>query len=157
MVARFVRDEEAAGSNPVIPTTLNLSNQAVSEVFDLFENPHIFGFDHMLATFYASNAVIARLYKILTLIFCPKSQKIPLLILQIKHTSFSLFKAYHILIYPKVMARIFMSVPFFCYCVILSCAFWAAISAFILTMSFASSISHSSSVLVYTFLAIRLP
>ena len=30
-----VRDEEAAGSNPVIPTTLNLSNQAVSEVFDL--------------------------------------------------------------------------------------------------------------------------
>ena len=56
-----VRDEEAAGSNPVIPTTLNLSNQAVSEVFDLFENPHIFGFDHMLATFYASNAVAARL------------------------------------------------------------------------------------------------
>ena len=38
MVARFVRDEEAAGSNPVIPTTLNLSNQAVSEVFDLLEN-----------------------------------------------------------------------------------------------------------------------
>ena len=33
-----VRDEEAAGSNPVIPTTLNLSNQAVSEVFDLLEN-----------------------------------------------------------------------------------------------------------------------
>ena len=61
MVARFVRDEEAAGSNPVIPTTLNLSNQAVSEVFTLFEKTHFFGFDHMLATFYASNAVVARL------------------------------------------------------------------------------------------------
>ena len=42
MVARFVRDEEAAGSNPVIPTTLNLSNQAVSEVFVLFENMYFF-------------------------------------------------------------------------------------------------------------------
>ena len=33
-----VRDEEAAGSNPVIPTTLNLSNQSGSEVFVLYEN-----------------------------------------------------------------------------------------------------------------------
>ena len=63
MVARFVRDEEAAGSNPVIPTTLNLSNQAVSEVFTLLEKPHFFEFDHMSTTFYASNAVAARLYR----------------------------------------------------------------------------------------------
>ena len=47
MVARFVRDEEAAGSNPVIPTTLNLSNQAVSEVFALFEKCKKTEFDHM--------------------------------------------------------------------------------------------------------------
>ena len=46
MVARFVRDEEAAGSNPVIPTTLNLSNQAVSEVFILFEILQKMDFDH---------------------------------------------------------------------------------------------------------------
>ena len=42
-----VRDVGAAGSNPVIPTTLNLSNQAVSEVFSFFEKPHFFSFDHM--------------------------------------------------------------------------------------------------------------
>ena len=63
MVARFVRDEEAAGSNPVIPTTLNLSNQAVSEVFALLQFLQKYDFDHMLATFYASNAVAARLYR----------------------------------------------------------------------------------------------
>jgi len=27
----------------------------------LFEKPHFFGFDHMLATFHTSNAVVARL------------------------------------------------------------------------------------------------
>ncbi len=97
-------------------TTLNLSNQAVSEVFVLPKKSKKTDFDHMLATFHASNTVVARLYKILTLIFCPKSQKIPLLILQIKHTTFSLFKAYHILIYPKAMARIFISVPFILLC-----------------------------------------
>ena len=75
MVARFVRDEEAAGSNPVIPTTLNLSNQAVSEVFALFGKPHFFGFDHMLATFHASNAVVARLCGILLLIFALNYKK----------------------------------------------------------------------------------
>ena len=46
MVARFVRDEEAAGSNPVIPTTLNLSNQAVSEVFVLLQILQKYYFDH---------------------------------------------------------------------------------------------------------------
>ena len=46
MVARFVRDEEAAGSNPVIPTTLNLSNKAVSEVFALFKILQKIDFDH---------------------------------------------------------------------------------------------------------------
>ncbi len=51
MVARIVRDDEAAGSNPVFPTTLNLSNQAVSEVFALFEKSQKTDFDHMLATF----------------------------------------------------------------------------------------------------------
>ena len=45
------------------PDQQNLSNQAVSEVFTLFEKTHFFGFDHMLATFYASNAVVARLCK----------------------------------------------------------------------------------------------
>ena len=74
MVARFVRDEEAAGSNPVIPTTLNLSNQAVSEVFALFEKPHFFGFDHMLATFYFSNAVVSRVYRFLIIIFVLKHE-----------------------------------------------------------------------------------
>ena len=35
LVEHYVRDVGAAGSNPVIPTTLNLSNQTVSEVFAL--------------------------------------------------------------------------------------------------------------------------
>ena len=76
MVARFVRDEEAAGSNPVIPTTLNLSNQAVSEVFTLFENPHFFVFDHMLATFYASTAVVARLCRYFNYFFLKYEERV---------------------------------------------------------------------------------
>jgi len=60
----------AGGQYPVIPTTLNLSNQAVSEVFALFEKPHFFGFDHILATFYASNAVVARVCAVFEFNFC---------------------------------------------------------------------------------------
>ena len=59
-----VRDEEAAGSNPVIPTTLNLSNQAVSEVFALSRKVQKNEFDHMLPTFYASNTVVAKVYAV---------------------------------------------------------------------------------------------
>ena len=79
----------------------------------------------MLATFYASNAVAVRLCWILRLIFLPQITKNQLQLLLIKLNSFSLFKAYHILIYQKAMARIFMSVPFLFYCAFLSSAFSA--------------------------------
>ena len=91
MVARFVRDEEAAGSNPVIPTTLNLSNQAVSEVFILPEKPLFFGFDHMLATFYASNAVVARLCSFFNYYFILKYEQ-RVLNLKIQDSNFYIVK-----------------------------------------------------------------
>ena len=91
MVARFVRDEEAAGSNPVIPTTLNLSNQSVSEVFALFKILQKIDFDHN----FLSSTVGQNL--------------------------FSLFTLYQNLIHPKAMAQIFLSVPSVLLCIFEFC------------------------------------
>ncbi len=111
----------------------------------------------MLPTFYDSNTVVARVCTVFNTDFLPKIEKNPLLILQIKHTPFSLFTPYQNLIYPKAMARIFISVPFMFYCAVLSFAFCSAISAFLSFISMASFSSHSSLVGAYMFLAIRLP
>ena len=114
MVARFVRDEEAAGSNPVIPTTLNLSNQAISEVFALSRKVQKNEFDHMLSHSYTRKRQLWQGFTDIYVAFftskMPKEASVcSILRLPIYLIPFSLFNAYHILIYPKTTARIFLT------------------------------------------------